>query len=124
MLGGGAPKRHADGRCAGGICRATGRIRCDFHFWRRSLIGLLYGAKAGQCGAGAGARAKWGWRICCIALSRSTLVFNKPGSAADVYRDLLASNPFVQQVLAHSNNSTLTRLAADWLQLWATPLSE
>ncbi len=48
-------------------------------------------------------------------------VFNKPGSGADLYRQLLAANPFVQQVLAHSNDSSLTRLAADWLQLmWAT----
>lgn len=44
-------------------------------------------------------------------------VFNKPGVLADNWRNLLAANPFYQQVINQENPTPTQRLFSDWLQL-------
>ncbi|GAA5168782.1 patatin-like phospholipase family protein [Viridibacterium curvum] len=45
-------------------------------------------------------------------------VFNKPGALADVYRQMLAGNPLLQQVMAQPARDPLTQMAKDGLSLW------
>jgi NTE family protein len=123
VLGGGAP----NATLMAGALAAFAERRVEFDVISTSgagaLIGLLYMApKQGNAVQALAHTREMGVAdLLYRAFPVNFKVFNKPGTAADMYRDLLAANPFVQQVLAHSNNSTLTRLAADWLQLmWAT----
>lgn len=123
VLGGGAP----NATLMAGALAAFAESKVEFDIISTSgagaLIGLLYTApKQGDPVAALQHTREMGIAdMLYRTFPVNFKVFNKPGAGAEVYRQLLAANPFVQQVLAHSNNSSLNRLAADWLQLvWAT----
>lgn len=99
-----------------------------------ALIGLLYQApKDGNAKAALEATVKLGiadqiydW------LPVNYKVFNKPGTAADLFRQMLQMNPFAQQILAQAADNPQQRLLGDLMQLtWAamtpsnlTPMSQ
>ncbi|MCB9480782.1 MAG: patatin-like phospholipase family protein [Desulfobacteraceae bacterium] len=45
-------------------------------------------------------------------------VFNKPGKAADLYRDLIYSNPFLSKILEHPPENDYQRLFQDFFSLF------
>ncbi|MFC4160324.1 patatin-like phospholipase family protein [Chitinimonas lacunae] len=57
------------------------------------------------------------------ALPINYKVFMKPGTGAELYRKLLAMNPFARELQEQLGDNQAERLLNDWLQLWWQTLS-
>jgi NTE family protein len=84
-----------------------------------ALIGLLYAAPAGGDPIAA-LKKTTGMGVADAIYDHFPVnykVFQKSGYAADLYRQMLAANPFARGLVAEHGDSAVGRLFSDWLQL-------